>query len=80
MKDVKRQQFEFQRLADGSLSCVYFPDNKFVKEKSFLCIAHPQTKIYELLLVCQKPNPDWFNLNYLAYLIEKYNNQVITTI
>lgn len=80
MKTISRQQFEFQTLSDGTLTCIFRPKSTFAKKKTYLVVAQPATRIYELMKVCEPPNPMWYNLNYLAHICEKYDNQIIPTI
>lgn len=80
MKEVTKENFVFQELADGSISCVYYPKNRFAKKKSYLCVAQPKTRLFDFFCVCWNVDVKWYNLSYLAHIIEKYDNEIIPTI
>ena len=75
--DVTRQQFEIQKLKEN-LYCVTFrPCNRFLA-KEFEILVRDTHKFYELVATVDgyiKVN--WWTLNYLAYLCEKYNGSYL---
>lgn len=76
--DVKREQFEIQRLKEN-LYCVTFnPRNRFLPDK-YEILVNKSSRFFDLIYhVDFSVSCDWWNISYLAQVCQIYDGNYLT--
>lgn len=76
--NVKREQFHIQQVKENVLCCTFYPKNRFLP-KELEIIVKNSNMFYDLVETVKSfESVNWWTLNYLASVVEKYNGNYLT--
>lgn len=76
--DVKKQQFDIQKLKENLYVCTFRSCNRFL-EKEYEIIVRNSSRFYELIdTVKNFEKVNWWTLSYLANVCYEYNGNYLT--